>query len=101
MKHNINIIGQVVALLSFVIGTILLAVFLYFGENVMGIGFAFATVVVLLIINIVLFTVVLGSTLLNSHRRKEGWTTCGLMLLNIPITIGYFYIVITYPTFNF
>lgn len=100
MKNSINITGQVTALLSFVIGTTLLAVFLYFGEDAIAIEFAFATVVLLLIVNMVLFVVVLGSTLLNTHRRKQGFTTLGLMLLNIPIAIGYFYMVITFPTFN-
>jgi len=101
MKTNINKTGQVVALLSFVIGTTLLALFLYYGERVIDIAFAAATVTILLVINSVVFTVVFGSTLLNSHKRKDGWATCGLMLLNIPIAMGYFYMVVTFPTFNF
>ena len=100
MKNNINITGQIVALLSFIAGTTLLAIFLYFGEHAIAIEFAFATVVILLIVNIVLFMVILGSTLLSKYKSKEGWTTLGLMLLNIPIAIGYFYMVVTFPTFN-
>lgn len=94
MQNNINITGKITSVLSFVIGTMLLSFYLYFkGEIVsmeMGIGF----IVMAVMVNLIVFSVVLGSTILNKEHRTEGLKTCGLMLLNIPIAIGYFLLIL-------
>ena len=100
MKDNLNHTGQVVALLSFVIGTSLMAFYLYFGENFIPLGLAFIFIIIAIIVNSVLFIAIIGSTLLRKTHRQEALKTCGLMLLNIPIAVLYFYIVVTFPHQN-
>ncbi|MFD1063330.1 hypothetical protein ACFQ1Q_08725 [Winogradskyella litorisediminis] len=101
MKNNINNTGKIIALLSFVIGTIVLAFYLYFGESVIKIYAAFLYIMVALIINTVIFAVILGATILNKTNRIEGVKTLAIMLCNIPISILYFYMVITFPGHKF
>jgi hypothetical protein len=55
MKLNINQIGQIVALLSFVIGTCLLSFYLFFGEDLINLGFALAFVFITIIVNFIVF----------------------------------------------
>ena len=100
MKNNLNHTGQVVALLSFVIGTTLLAFYLYFGENFIPLGLAFLFIIVAIIVNSVLFVAIIGTTMFRKTHQKEALKTCGLMLLNIPIAILYFYMVVTFPYQN-
>ncbi|WP_456441144.1 hypothetical protein [Psychroserpens sp.] len=100
MKKNINHIGQIVALLSFVIGTSLLAFYLYLGHNFIPLGLAFAFILATIIINSVLFIAIVGTTIIRKTERQEALKTCGLMLLNIPITILYFYMIVTFPYQN-
>ncbi|TCK66851.1 hypothetical protein DFQ05_2136 [Winogradskyella wandonensis] len=97
MKNNINITGRLIALLSFVIGTMLLAFYLYFGESTVQIHVAILFIVIAFILNTILFAVILGATLLNKTNRIEGLKTLVIMLCNIPISILYFYMVITFP----
>lgn len=97
MKNNINFIGKIVALLSFVIGTILLAFYLYYGEKVVDIFVAFLFVIAALIINTVIVTVIIGRTILIKSERIENIKTIAIMLTNIPISILYFFMVITFP----
>lgn len=101
MKNNINQTGQIVALLSFVIGTILLAFYLYFGEEVINVFAAFFFVVGALIANTVLITVIIGRAILYSQHRLKSLKTIALMLINIPISILYFYMVVTFPGHKF
>ncbi|SHG50052.1 hypothetical protein [Winogradskyella jejuensis] len=97
MKNNINITGRLIALLSFFIGTMLLAFYLYFGESTVQIHVAIFFIVIAFIFNTILFAVILGATLLNKTNRIEGLKTLAIMLCNIPISILYFYMVITFP----
>ena len=100
MKTNLNHIGQIVALLSFVIGTSLLAFYLYFGRNFIPLGLAFAFILIAIIINSVLFIAIIGTTILRKTEQQEALKTCGLMILNIPIAILYFYMIVTFPYQN-
>jgi hypothetical protein len=101
MKTNLILTGKITAILSFVIGTILLAFYLYFGESFIPITLGLGFVAVALIINTVLFIACLGSAIIYHRNRIELLKTCGLMLLNIPISIGYFYMVITFNSSTF
>ncbi|WP_033959033.1 hypothetical protein [Psychroserpens jangbogonensis] len=100
MKNNINHTGQVTALMSFIIGTSLLALYLYFGHNFIPLGFALAFIIIAIIVNSVLFIAIIGTTILRKTYQLEALKTCGLMLLNIPIAILYFYMVVTFPYQN-
>ncbi|WP_323789456.1 hypothetical protein [Psychroserpens sp.] len=100
MKPNINQIGQIVALLSFVLGTCLLSFYLFFGEDLINLGFALTYVIIALIINFIVFIVVIINGLFTKNNKGEALKTCGLMALNIPIAILYFYMVILFPNQN-
>jgi len=100
MKNNLNHTGQVVALLSFVIGTSLLAFYLYFGPDYMPLGLAFAFILLAIIVNSVLFIAIIGTTMFRKTHQLEALKTCGLMLLNIPISLLYFYMIVTFPYQN-
>lgn len=94
--ENLNETGQITALVSFVLGTSLLSFFLYFGEANFPIQFGFTFVIVAFIINTVLFFVLLGAAILNPNHRIKLLKTCGILLLNIPLTILYIYIALTF-----
>lgn len=97
MKNNIIHTGKIVALLSFVIGTILLSLYLYFGDLAITTGFAISFIAIALIVNSILFAIILVSAIFKPNNRTNAIETCGLMLLNIPIAILYFYMVVTFP----
>ena len=101
MKNNINTTGKIAALVSFVIGTIFLALYLYYGEAVVSIYLAFIFIIAAIIANTVLLTVIVGAIILNKINRLEALKTVTVMLINIPIAILYFYMIITFPGHKF
>ena len=100
MKNNIALTGKIIALLSFVIGTILLSLYLYYDEKVVPIYLAFFFVVGAVIINIVMVIVITGRAILIESERIENIKTIAIMLINIPVSILYLYMVITFPGQN-
>lgn len=94
--NNINYTGEIIALLSFVIGTTLLSLYLYFGESFIPLKLGIGFVLMAIVVNIIIFTVVLGSAILTKQHRSDAIKTCGIMLLNIPIAIVYFFIIISF-----
>lgn len=101
MKNNINNTGKIIALASFVTGTIFLALYLYYGEAVVSIYLAFLFIIAAIITNTVILTVIIGAALLNRIDRIEALKTIVIMLINIPVSILYFYMIITFPGHNF
>ena len=97
MNSNLLHTGKISAIISFVIGTCLFAFYIYFGEKFIDIFFAFIFVIGALIFNTILLTAIIGQALLNRIDRFEALKTMGLMLLNIPISILYFYLLINFP----
>ncbi|MBD0830567.1 hypothetical protein [Aestuariibaculum sediminum] len=95
MKHLTNI-SKLVALLSFVFGTLLLSTYLYFGrsEQLLFIGLKY--VLLAIAINSILLFANLLATIPASSNRLEHLKTCGIILLNIPIACLYIYIVIQF-----
>lgn len=92
MKHLI-LTGKITAILSFFIGTILLCLFLYFKyNNMIQIGIYY--VIIAFIINSILVITNGIAIIIDRKNRFEFIKTTGMMLLNIPIAIGYFYLVI-------
>ncbi|WP_191859333.1 hypothetical protein [Hanstruepera ponticola] len=87
--NSLNELGQITATLSFVIGTSLLAFFLYYGESSFIIEFGLVFIIVVFTVNIVLLSVLIGSAILNPKHRLKLIKTCAIMLLNIPIVIFY------------
>lgn len=92
---NLICFGRIITLLSFLLGTIIFSLYLYF-DNSNDIGkFGLYFVIIALIINTLLFLVNLIAIIIEGNNRLELIKTCGLMLLNIPFAILYFYIVIS------
>ncbi len=93
MDNLINT-SKIIALLSFVIGTILFALQLYFKQSDAFISPGLIFVIIALIINSISLLALTFSLLGSTKRKIEILQTCGIVLLNIPIAILYFYILI-------
>ena len=91
---NLILTGKITAGLSFIIGTILLALYLYFNHTnlIMKIGILY--IIIAFCVNIILLVVLLIFFCIQTQFRLEILKTCGLMLLNLPIAFGYFILVI-------
>lgn len=97
---NLILFVKIVALLSFLIGTVLLAIYLYFDYLNAISMFGFYFVIIAFIANAILLIVNIIAIIIDSNYRTELIKACAFMLLNIPIAILYFYIVISieFPT---
>jgi len=93
--YSISNIGKAVAILSFIIGTTLFSFFLYFGEHFIPIVVGLAFIGVAITLNVILLVANLIMSLISETNRYENLKTCGIIILNIPIAILYFYIIIT------
>lgn len=93
MKYLI-LTGKITAATSFIIGTILVAIYLYFDNpyNIETVGLIF--IITAFWINIILWIILLISAFIKPEYRIETLKTCGIMVLNIPIAIGYFFLVL-------
>ena len=96
MKDNLNHTARIIAGICFVIGTVFLSLYLYYGEHVVNILLAFFFIILALITNTVMLTVLFGKALRNNISRTETLKTILIMLCNIPIAILYFYMIITF-----
>ena len=92
---NISCASKIITLCCFVIGTTLFSLFLYLGESKIPIMIGIKFIIVAILINTILFLANLIIALLNSENRFEYLKTCGLILLNIPIAILYFRIILS------
>jgi len=93
--YSISNIGKAVAILSFIMGTTLFSFFLYFGEQFIPIMVGLAFIGVAITLNTILLAANLIASLMNATNRYDNLKTCGIILLNIPIAILYFYIIIS------
>ncbi|WP_452226320.1 hypothetical protein [Lacinutrix cladophorae] len=91
---NIILTSKITAATSFIIGTVLLAVYLYFDnlKNLEQIGFGF--ILIAFWINLILLVILIISAFVKPKFRIEILKTCVILLLNIPIAIGYFFLVL-------
>ena len=89
------ITGKIVAALSFIIGTILLSLYLYLNHSEYILGFGFYFIIVAIIINSLLLLILLLTSALYQNYRFTLLKVFGIILLNIPVAIGYLYIVLS------
>ncbi|QRM89535.1 hypothetical protein FG167_09935 [Lacinutrix sp. WUR7] len=91
---NLILTGKITAASSFVIGTLLLAVYLYFDNpyNITQIGLGY--IIITFWINLILLVILIISAFVSPRFKIEILKTCGIMLLNIPIAYGYLLLVI-------
>lgn len=86
-------IGFYTALLSFLIGSLLLILFyLTSSSNIIALGIFFIGIAG--IINTGVFIKVIFEILKEKRNKKKYYITAGVMLLNIPIVVLYFYTVL-------
>jgi hypothetical protein len=87
--------SKAIAILSFVFGTILLALQLYFNKTEIFLYPGLIFVIVAIVTNILSLLALIISLLGRTTQKLELLKTCGLVLLNIPIAILYFYTIIS------
>jgi hypothetical protein len=92
----INKNALIAATISFLLGTLLLLFFIISQSNiVLDIGLFY--VIIASVFNVIVFVGLITNAILNYQYYKENLTTIILVILNIPITIGYIIIVINNP----
>lgn len=91
---NIITTSKSITIISFIIGTILFALQLYFSKSGALIFPGIIFILIATIINSISLIVLIFSLSGNNNHKLELLKTCGIVLLNIPIAILYFYILI-------
>lgn len=87
-------VSKIVTHISFILGTILFALFLYLGETYISIMLGFKFVITAVLINAIFFLCNLILAIFKNENNLEHLKTCGIILLNVPIAITYFYVII-------
>lgn len=87
-------ISKIVAGISFILGTLLLVLFLFFRELESIVMYGLYYVIIAFIINTFIIFWLIIKFVIRPEKREESLKSIGLILINIPIAIGYFFIVI-------
>jgi len=87
-------ISKIVAGISFILGTLLLVLFLFFREFESIVMFGLYYVLIAFVINAFIFFWLINRLVARSENWIELLKAIGIILINIPIAIGYFFIVI-------
>jgi len=91
--NNLITASKCIALLSFIIGTTLFTLQLYNDElDLIYMGLIFMSIAI--IVNTISLFILIFSVLKSNKQKSELLITIGIVLLNIPIAILYFYILI-------
>ncbi|WP_103863775.1 hypothetical protein [Aquimarina sp. I32.4] len=90
----INKTALFIATISFVLGTSLLLFFLISQYRAM-IDIGIFYVMVAFTLNVITFVGLIANSIINYKHYKENLTTIAVVVINIPITIGYINIVLT------
>ncbi len=95
----INKKALAIATISFLLGTILLLFYLISQSNIVAdIGFFY--VIIATVLNSITFIGLITNSLINYQYYRENLTTILLVILNIPITLGYITVAINNPLQN-
>jgi len=86
--------SKIVAGISFILGTLLLVLFLFFRELESIVMFGLYYVLIAFVINAFISFWLITRLLIRSENWIELLKAIGVILINIPIAIGYFFIVI-------
>lgn len=94
-KDNMDNLIRTTAGLSFLVGTLIFLLYsLFLSKKLIGIGYCFVLLSILINLALLLFTLVLIlNKYLQKENTKEHWTSLLTLLANIPIAIIYFLIV--------
>lgn len=97
IHQSINRKALSIAVTSFILGTIILSLYLTTGSEAFLIGGLFY-VLVALAINTITLVGIVANAIINFHCYKENLTTILLFLINIPVALGYVTLIIKNPT---
>jgi len=87
-------ISKIAAGVSFILGTLLLVLFLFFREFESIVIFGLYYVLIAFIINAFIVIWLITRLIIHSEKWIELLKAIGVILINIPIAIGYFFVVI-------
>ena len=87
-------ISKIVAGISFILGTLLLVLFLFFRELESIVIYGLYYVIIAFTINTFIIFWLIIKFLIRPKKQEELLKSIGVILINIPIAIGYFFIVI-------
>ncbi|MTI38932.1 hypothetical protein [Fulvivirga lutimaris] len=93
MKITLSTFGKWLAILSFLIGTGFMATY-YFNDSGELIFYGYFFVIAAVIVNLMVFIILLIKSTLNNSNRSKLLRTAGIMALNIPVALAYFYFVL-------
>ena len=93
INKNLNKIGIWTAIISFVVGTILLVLYYFSDSEIVAIVSVFY-IIAAGVINFVILLALLIKSRKDSENRKKYFKTAGLILINIPIVLVYLYFII-------
>ncbi len=85
------LIGKQCALLSFIIGTFLFMIF-FLEQSMLLLKIGIIYIIVSFFINTFVIIHLIYLAIFNPKERMNLVLTCGILLLNIPIVIGYIYL---------
>ena len=96
IKQNINRKGLAVAIFSFLLGTLILLLYLITSAEALLVGGLFY-VMIAFVLNSITLIGLIGNAIINRQYYKENLTTILIFLVNIPIAIGYVMLIMHYP----
>lgn len=85
---KVNRRALIIALVSFILGSTLFVSYLLLGSFKL-IYFGFIHTMIATVINGIALVEIIGNAIINRHHFKENLITITLVLLNVPIVIGY------------
>ena len=93
ITNSINKIALFIAAVSFLLGTLLLIWYMITGYSpLIEVGMLY--ILVAFVLNGITLIGLVGNAIVNRHLFQENITAILLVLLNIPISLGYFYLVL-------
>ncbi len=93
---NLIITSKAIAIISFTIGTILFALQLYNATSRVLVYPGILFITIAFIVNTITCIALVFTMFMGNTNKTEIVKTIGIVLLNIPITIMYFYILIEF-----
>ncbi|GGX21221.1 hypothetical protein [Aquimarina muelleri] len=99
IRQPINKSALIIAIASFILGTILLLFFIISPSNILvDIGLFY--ILIAIVLNTITCIELITNSFINYQHNKENLITILLITLNIPIAIGYIIIVLNNPFNN-
>lgn len=87
-KHSLHRVSVQLAFISFIIGHLLLLIYLFYPEEIM-IGFAIAFLIIFIGLHTALILILLVNLLANFKHYEEHMVALVLVFLNVPLALFY------------